>query len=296
MIQAYVRKTFNLPAGGFSYLEFNHAGSDAPKVLFSHATSVNAQSYVPILEPLSHDLHLFLLDARGHGLSTVKADPTRLNDWDIYIHDLIKVIEHIGPPVILCGHSIGAIVSLETAALRPDLVSGLMLFDPPFMQKNYSIAWGLTKKLGLSKRMEMAQKAQTRQDIFDNSATLFKYYKNRGVFRGWPDDCLRGYIEGGTRQLSDGRIQLTCAPMWEARTYSSTSHKPWRRLKKVTCPIRVIHGGTSYAFPKSTAQQLQETRPNLPMRCIESAGHFIPMEEPEACRDELLKLVEEIDR
>lgn len=290
MTKAYVRKMFNTPAGGFSYLEFNHAGPDAPKVIFSHATSVNAQSYVPILGPTSHQLHLHLLDARGHGKSTIKADPLRLNDWDIYVHDLIKVAEHIGGPVILCGHSIGAIVSLEAAALRPDLVSGLMLFDPPFMQKSQAIAWGLSKKLGLSKRMEMAKKAQGRQDTFENAAELFKYYNNRGVFRGWPDECLKEYIEGGTQVLSDGRVQLTCAPMWESRTYSSTSHKHWRRLKKVSCPIRVIYGGTSYAFPQATAQQLRETRPDMPMQCIEEAGHFIPMEYPQACREELLKL------
>ena len=287
---AYARKMFDTPTGGFSYLEINHAGAGAPKVVFSHATSVNAQSYVPILGPTSDRLHLFLLDARGHGKSTVKADPKSLRDWDVYVHDLIKVVEHIGGPVILCGHSVGASVSLATAALRPDLVSGLMLFDPPFMTKYRSIVLGLSKRMGLTRNTGMVKKAQSRQDTFENALALFEQYKNRGMFRGWPDECLKEYIEGGTRLLSDGRVQLTCAPMWESRTYASASHTHWRRLKKVACPIHVFYGGTSYAFSQKAVQQLTAARPTIVMRCVKEAGHFIPMEYPQACREALLEL------
>ena len=40
-------------------------------------------------------------------------------------------IEELGPPVDLAGHSLGALVSVRVAALRPELVRRLVLISPP---------------------------------------------------------------------------------------------------------------------------------------------------------------------
>jgi pimeloyl-ACP methyl ester carboxylesterase len=39
---------------------------------------------------------------------------------------------HGRKPVLLVGHSMGCFVAIEVATLRPDLVSGLLLYEPPF--------------------------------------------------------------------------------------------------------------------------------------------------------------------
>ena len=51
--------------------------------------------------------------------------PSEVETW------LAGRIEELGPPVDLAGHSLGALVSVRVAALRPELVRRLVLISPP---------------------------------------------------------------------------------------------------------------------------------------------------------------------
>ena len=99
-------------------------------VHFAHATGFNAETYRGLLDDLHASLDVYLMDARGHGRSTAVADPKRLRSWRPYREDLEAFVETLRQPLVLAGHSMGATVSLELAAARPNLVKGLVLIDP----------------------------------------------------------------------------------------------------------------------------------------------------------------------
>ena len=70
-------------------------------------------------------------DLRGHGQSDAPLSGYAPTD---YANDLIELIEAedwLEPPVPVVGHSLGALVALALADLRPDLVRWLVLLDPP---------------------------------------------------------------------------------------------------------------------------------------------------------------------
>jgi pimeloyl-ACP methyl ester carboxylesterase len=68
-------------------------------------------------------------DLRGHGQSDAPEAGYAPND---YANDLLELIQtQLLPPVPVVGHSLGALVAMRTAELRPDLVSWLALLDPP---------------------------------------------------------------------------------------------------------------------------------------------------------------------
>lgn len=58
-------------------------------------------------------------------------------------------IEELEPPVDLAGHSLGALVSVRVAALRPELVRRLVLIAPPGIRSRAAIeyAWPLVSSL-----------------------------------------------------------------------------------------------------------------------------------------------------
>lgn len=61
---------------------------------------------------------------------------------------LSREIEELEPPVDLAGHSLGALVSLHIAAVRPDLVRRLILISPPGIRPRRSpmaYAWPLAR-------------------------------------------------------------------------------------------------------------------------------------------------------
>lgn len=68
------------------------------------------------------------IDFRGHGQSGRAGDRYRVID---YVNDAIAALESIGKPAVIYGHSLGALVSAAVAAQRPDLVSAVVLEDPP---------------------------------------------------------------------------------------------------------------------------------------------------------------------
>src|SRR5690242_1805345 len=48
------------------------------------------------------------------------------------VHDAVALIQTIGEPVFLLGHSYGAHVALAAAAMTPDLIRRLVLYEPPW--------------------------------------------------------------------------------------------------------------------------------------------------------------------
>ena len=79
------------------------------------------------------------VDQRGHGRSPRIDGHTSVPEL---ADDLAATIEAIGEPVdALIGHSLGAAVSAELAATRPELVRRLVLEDPPAVTRARDVAW-----------------------------------------------------------------------------------------------------------------------------------------------------------
>jgi pimeloyl-ACP methyl ester carboxylesterase len=99
----------------------------APPVLLVHGLGVGGSVWQAFARRLLPHLAAVAPDLRGHGQSD--APLTGYTPTD-YANDLIELVAAEGPmPVI--GHSLGALVGLRMAELRPDLVPWLVLLDPP---------------------------------------------------------------------------------------------------------------------------------------------------------------------
>ncbi len=104
---------------------------EAPPVLALHGLGVAGSIWQGFARRLLPDLAVVAADLRGHGQSD--APPSGYLPAD-YASDLIELIEGenwLNPPVPVVGHSLGALVALALADLRPDLVAWLVLLDPP---------------------------------------------------------------------------------------------------------------------------------------------------------------------
>jgi pimeloyl-ACP methyl ester carboxylesterase len=100
-------------------------GSGPPLVLL-HGTAADRTRWRPVLPALRQQRTVYLVDRRGRGES---------GDADGYaiareIEDITAVIDAIGGPVELLGHSYGGLCALESA-LRTRNVRRLLLYEPP---------------------------------------------------------------------------------------------------------------------------------------------------------------------
>jgi pimeloyl-ACP methyl ester carboxylesterase len=100
-----------------------------PPILFLHGVFRRWQDYALLLPALAGRWQVHALDFRGHGHSA-PADGYRVAD---YVEDAVAFLEQWeGEPVVLYGHSLGAMVACAAAAAAPDRVQSVLLEDPPF--------------------------------------------------------------------------------------------------------------------------------------------------------------------
>lgn len=106
-------------------IAYERTGHGPPLVLI-HGTGRDRSHWTHSLPELTRHATAYAIDRRGRGKS---------GDADRYAiereaEDVLALIDAIGKPPFLLGHSYGAIVALE-AALRTDRLQGLILYEPP---------------------------------------------------------------------------------------------------------------------------------------------------------------------
>jgi pimeloyl-ACP methyl ester carboxylesterase len=100
----------------------------APPVLLLHGLGVGGSVWQAFARRLLPHLAAVAPDLRGHADSDAPASGYEPSD---YAADLIELLADLEPPVAVVGHSLGALVGLALAELRPELVRWLAVLDPP---------------------------------------------------------------------------------------------------------------------------------------------------------------------
>lgn len=284
-----VRKTLSLPGGAVSCLEWK---ADGPPLHFAHATGFNAETYRALLAPLAGKFHIYASDARGHGFTTLPANPERNANWSTYRDDLVQMLDALGgPPVILAGHSMGATTSLMAAAKRPARVAGVVLIEPVMVPWRAWLISHLPKFLGRNRVPNLADRAALRRDRFPSYDAALAAYRGRGAFKSWPDEMLEDYLKGGLKiDQATGEARLACAPVWEAATFRAAAYDVARLARRISCPLTVIYGTINSTCRDGGAEELSRGHRDTRVVKVDGASHFLPMEKPEVVRAELARL------
>lgn len=275
------RRAFAVPGGEVAGLEFGPA--DRPlDVLFLHANGFNAGTYAHILAPLADRLRILAVDQRGHGRTTLSADPEAHDAWLAFRDDLLELLRVLGEtPAVLAGHSMGGTVCLLAAAGRADAARRLVLFDPVLITADRAAAAGPEEM----KNSPLAVGARRRRATFPDRQTAFEAYSGRGAFRTWPEATLRDYLVDGLIEGEDGQVHLSCAPAWEAANFSTRHQDPFRAIAATRVPIRVLKAETG----STCGLEAEEAGPGVRMETIAGTSHFLPMERPELVRAALIE-------
>jgi len=97
-------------------------------LLMLHGVARRGDTFTPLLPWLVPEWRVAAVDHRGHGRSS-RADSYLVRD---YAADAVMVVERqFDRPVVLYGHSLGALVAVVTAAAIPRRVAAIVLEDPP---------------------------------------------------------------------------------------------------------------------------------------------------------------------
>jgi pimeloyl-ACP methyl ester carboxylesterase len=276
------RLAFDVRGASFAGLVFGQPKPN-PDIVFLHATGFNARAYRTLLAPLGERFRVLALDLRGHGRTTAPA--RGYNSWNVHREDVIAILENFSAPVALAGHSMGATVSLLAAARRPDLVSALALLEPVLLSDAAYAMHRLPLAPWLQSRFHpLSKAARRRRARFPSHKAALEALTGRGVFKSFTPEALADYVADGFREDGDSGFTLSCAPRYEAATFSAQRHNPWTALRTVTDPIVLLRAERRSTMSEAALRRFRAMRPQARVAVVEGAGHMLPMDRPDRAR------------
>jgi pimeloyl-ACP methyl ester carboxylesterase len=106
-------------------IAFRKSGT-GPSLVLIHGGTADHTRWDPVLPQLQKRFTVYAVDRRGRGKSIDTGEYAIAREFE----DIAAVVDSIGKPVYLLGHSFGGFCSLE-AALFTDNISKLILYEPP---------------------------------------------------------------------------------------------------------------------------------------------------------------------
>lgn len=108
-----------------SFTEYGDTSPDMPALVIAHGLYGSGRNWGVIAKRLSDTRRVITPDLRNHG-SSPHAATQRYEDMAA---DLAELVEHLGVPVDLCGHSMGGKAAMVMALHYPDLLRRLIVAD-----------------------------------------------------------------------------------------------------------------------------------------------------------------------
>lgn len=231
-----------------------------PLVLCLPGIAANHRSFDAVAGALGGERRVAAVDLRGRGASPA-TEPGSYG-WVRHAGDALAVAAALERgPVCLVGHSMGAYVAMQAAALAPDAVERIVLID------------GAGAPEGAALR-SIVSAGRTVGRKFASADAYVAAMRHHGVIEPWSDTwdaSLRYDVEPGRRGLRQGvRLRTSRAAVLEDALYGAT-HDPRDLWSALTVPVLLVratvplrpHGGLvvpagdvdalSFALPRLTA-------------------------------------------
>lgn len=264
---------------------------ELPVVVFLHGLSQSRTTWASFLPPLRERFRLVRLDQRGHGESS---HATGTYVLDTYLADTIAFLEEIvRGPSFLVGHSLGGVIAHGVAQQRADLVTGVLLEDPPLYVVD-RMADGQTRGEASSVATMFPLMQQLARDMQARNAPVAEW---EAILANVPSMNGKGTMGGvlgadAVRSMAGAFARLDPDIFTPAIDGSAIAGGP-DTSKPIGVPAVVLRADPSLgaAFSEEDEARFLELNTDARVAVIDGASHAIHDEQPERFTAELLTAV-----
>jgi pimeloyl-ACP methyl ester carboxylesterase len=259
-------------------------GGEGPPLVLVHGLGGAAVNFT-LLGPLLAERHRVLIpDLPGHGKSQPLETVEGLGDYAEHVAEVAELEGMLPAPVL--GYSMGGVVVLRLAVIRPQDVQALVLLGAAGIvsAKRRAQIW-----LAVTGALRPAQVlTRFRGSIARRPRLRWVPFGLWGAVDppALPPESVIGFLEGPSQHTdvgSAGRALLRDDPRPD--------------LKRVRCPVVLVWGSRDRLVPLADGFEYAR-RLRAPIRVLPAAGHLIVGERPEECAaavEEFLDRVREVD-
>jgi pimeloyl-ACP methyl ester carboxylesterase len=266
----------------------NRPDTHLPVMHFVHGNSFPTGSYSVFLSHLRSTYQIHALEMHGHDPAFPVTD-----NWTELCNELIASIEsRQSGPVILVGHSLGGILSLKTARMRPDLVRCVVMRDSPVVAGWRASVLRIGKLLGLARFVPPAKFSVKRRKSWPDRLTAYQHFAVKEAFSVLPEQVMRDYIQFGTEPYPNG-VTLRFKRDIETAIYCSLPHDIDRFIgDPYPVPIGFLCGTTSQEVQQAGIVHTQR----LVGEHFEwiTGSHLYPLESPQLAAEKTHALIQKL--
>lgn len=256
--------------------------NDRTLLVFRHGNGLPALTYWPVLSRLYAQFDLLLIDAQGHGESD---RGQHFVGWERSAEQVTAFLQQHklqrGVPLVGMGHSFGSVLTALSAAAHPTLYDALVMLDPVLLPPIAGVLQRNALGRWLWQQQPLAKQARARRTQWQDREQAFRYFYNRGVFRGWHDDAVHAYVDHGT-VVQNGRRELRSSHHIESQIFGSYPRRGIEAFFQLQPPTRIFYGTDTYAFIAPRVKAVCARNPAVSARQV-AGGHCFMLESPQQC-------------
>ena len=218
-------------------------------VLLLHKAGLSSDEYTEMLPFLGKYFRAIAMDTLGYGNTDLPLNEPKFEDYVQNIEHFINGMKL--KQINMVGHLLGASFAVEIAAVHPELVKKLVLWDCIFLEPEV-------------RRKTQEEYAKEHMEFKLDGSHLLDIWKSRGPK---PDTDLRLVQRSAVEYM---KSSLGAASGISHRALFAYDIEP--RLPLIKCPTLLIYGKGSALYPRQEA--IKNLIPGCQTKEIENAGPF----------------------
>jgi pimeloyl-ACP methyl ester carboxylesterase len=230
-----------------------------PPLVALHASGMSSRQYARLVRDGMSRFCVHAADLLGAGDTPLPAGPYSL---DAEVDALRALLDGLGEPAFVFGHSYGGLVAIETALRAPALVRALVLYEP--------VIFGLALREGSDEaraqiaRIDEGMSVPVDGDYARWIEFFIDWWNGPGFFRALPAATQAQYL-------------ATAAQAHRQASAVSSNTVTREALSGLSVPTLLLTGVHSPRSARESAAIAADALPRGALRRIEGAGHMGPL-------------------
>jgi pimeloyl-ACP methyl ester carboxylesterase len=238
-------------------------------LLFIHGVGTPGALWQADLADLAADCRVIVYDRRGYGASSESP-----RDWVAHREDATALLDELGAkPAVVVGYSGGAMIALDLALHRPDLVRELVLVDPAVNIKR-CITPGLIRHMFTARLLNRL--GRSRRGAEHWMRYVASYPSGGSAFDKSPIERRETLLDNAGGLFADVDAGL--------------GDVPEDRLASMDIPTTIVDCRLSPSFLRRSCKRLRELMPEARTLTLEESGHHVGID----AREELVALLRDV--